>query len=51
MLATVFVPMLMTIGISPELTQVAYRIGDSTTNSITPLNSTWSSSLSSCSST
>ncbi len=38
MLATVFVPMLMTLGISPELTQVAYRIGDSTTNSITPLN-------------
>ena len=38
MLATVFVPMLMTIGISPELTQVAYRIGDSTTNAITPLN-------------
>jgi len=38
MLATVFVPMLMTIGISPELTQVAYRIGDSTTNAISPLN-------------
>lgn len=38
MLATVFVPMLMTIGISPEMTQVAYRIGDSTTNAITPLN-------------
>ena len=38
MLATVFVPMLMTLGISPEMTQVAYRIGDSTTNAITPLN-------------
>jgi aminobenzoyl-glutamate transport protein len=38
MLATVFVPMFMTIGISPELTQVTYRIGDSITNSITPLN-------------
>ncbi|MFT5286218.1 MAG: aminobenzoyl-glutamate transport protein [Planctomycetota bacterium] len=38
MLATVFVPMFMTIGISPELTQVTYRIGDSVTNSITPLN-------------
>ncbi len=38
MLATVFVPMLMTIGISPEMTQVAYRIGDSTTNAISPLN-------------
>jgi aminobenzoyl-glutamate transport protein len=26
------------IGISPELTQAAYRIGDSVTNIITPLN-------------
>lgn len=39
MLAPVFVPMLMTAGVAPELTQVAYRIGDSVTNSITPLNS------------
>jgi len=38
MLATVFVPMFMTLKISPELTQVTYRIGDSVTNSITPLN-------------
>jgi len=38
MLATVFVPMFMTLGISPELVQVSYRIGDSCTNSITPLN-------------
>jgi aminobenzoyl-glutamate transport protein len=29
--------MLMTLGISPELTQAAYRIGDSSTNIITPL--------------
>ncbi len=29
--------MLMSIGISPELTQAAYRIGDSTTNIISPL--------------
>jgi aminobenzoyl-glutamate transport protein len=36
--APIFVPMLMLVGISPELTQVAYRIGDSTTNIITPLN-------------
>jgi aminobenzoyl-glutamate transport protein len=28
---------LMQIGISPELTQAAYRIGDSSTNIITPL--------------
>jgi aminobenzoyl-glutamate transport protein len=38
MLAPVFVPMLMVASISPELTQAAYRIGDSVTNSITPLN-------------
>jgi len=37
-LAPVFVPMLMQIGFSPELTQVAYRIGDSVTNIITPMN-------------
>ena len=34
----VFVPMFMQIGISPELTQAAYRVGDSVTNVITPLN-------------
>ena len=33
----VFVPMLMLLGYSPELAQAAYRIGDSTTNIITPL--------------
>jgi aminobenzoyl-glutamate transport protein len=37
-LAPVFVPMFMQVGISPELTQVAYRIGDSVSNVITPLN-------------
>ncbi len=37
-LAPVFVPMLMQAGISPELTQAAYRVGDSVTNVITPLN-------------
>lgn len=36
--APIFVPMFMLVGISPELTQAAYRIGDSTTNIITPLN-------------
>ena len=30
--------MFMLIGIRPEMTQTAYRIGDSTTNIITPLN-------------
>lgn len=36
--APIFVPMFMLIGIRPELTQVAYRIGDSVSNVITPLN-------------
>ena len=37
LLAPIFVPMLMSLGISPDLTQAAYRVGDSTTNIITPL--------------
>jgi aminobenzoyl-glutamate transport protein len=36
-MAPVFVPMFMLLGYSPELTQVAYRIGDSTTNIISPM--------------
>ncbi len=36
-MAPVFVPMLMLLGYSPELTQAAYRIGDSFTNILTPL--------------
>lgn len=36
-LAPVFVPMFMIVGITPEATQLIYRIGDSTTNMITPL--------------
>jgi Putative p-aminobenzoyl-glutamate transporter len=36
--APVFVPMLMQAGVSPELTQAAYRVGDSVTNGITPFN-------------
>jgi len=36
-LAPVLVPMLMQLGISPEWTQAAYRLGDSMTNPITPL--------------
>ncbi len=36
--APVFVPMFMQVQISPELTQLAYRIGDSVSNVITPLN-------------
>jgi aminobenzoyl-glutamate transport protein len=37
LLAPIFVPMLMQVGLAPELTQAAYRIGDSTANIITPL--------------
>jgi len=37
MLAPVLVPMLMLLGISPEMTTAAYRMGDSVTNPITPL--------------
>lgn len=37
LLAPIFVPMLMQLGISPDLTQAAYRVGDSSTNIITPL--------------
>ncbi len=37
LLAPIFVPMLMQLGISPDLAQAAYRVGDSTTNIITPL--------------
>jgi aminobenzoyl-glutamate transport protein len=38
LISTVFVPIFAGVGISPELTQAAYRIGDSVTNTITPLN-------------
>jgi aminobenzoyl-glutamate transport protein len=39
LMAPVFVPMLMLVGYPPELTQVAYRIGDSCTNVISPMMS------------
>jgi aminobenzoyl-glutamate transport protein len=38
-MAPVFIPMFMLLGTSPELVQVAYRIGDSTTNIISPMMS------------
>ncbi len=38
-LAPVVVPMFMLLGISPEMTTAAYRMGDSYTNIITPLMS------------
>ena len=37
-LAPVFVPMLMLMGFNPACTQVVYRIGDSITNPLSPLN-------------
>ena len=38
-MAPIFVPMMYNLELSPALTQVAYRIGDSSTNIITPLMS------------
>jgi aminobenzoyl-glutamate transport protein len=38
-LAPIAIPMFMMVGLSPELTTAAYRIGDSVVNIITPLNS------------
>ncbi len=38
-MAPVFIPMFMLLGYSPELVQTAYRIGDSTTNIISPMMS------------
>ena len=36
-MAPVFVPLFVLLGFTPEGTQVIYRIGDSSTNIITPL--------------
>lgn len=36
-MAPILVPMLMLLGISPEMATAAYRVGDSATNIITPL--------------
>lgn len=38
LLAPIFVPMFMLLGYSPEIVQGAYRVGDSCTNIISPLN-------------
>jgi aminobenzoyl-glutamate transport protein len=37
LIGAIMVPMLMALGVSPDLTQAAYRVGDSSTNIITPL--------------
>lgn len=39
LMAPVFIPMFIALGYSPEFVQVAYRIGDSTTNIIAPMMS------------
>jgi aminobenzoyl-glutamate transport protein len=39
LMAPVFVPMFMLLGYPPEVTQVAYRVGDSVTNVISPMMS------------
>jgi aminobenzoyl-glutamate transport protein len=36
--APIFVPLLMQFGVTPEAVLAAYRVGDSPTNAITPLN-------------
>jgi aminobenzoyl-glutamate transport protein len=36
-MAPIFVPMFMLLGISPEMTQAAYRVGDSPINILTPM--------------
>lgn len=36
-ISPIIVPMLMILGVSPEMSTAAYRVGDSTTNIITPL--------------
>lgn len=37
LMAPIFIPMLFLLGVDPESAQMAYRIGDSSTNIITPL--------------
>jgi aminobenzoyl-glutamate transport protein len=39
LMAPVFIPMFMLLGFSPEVTQTAYRVGDSVTNIISPMMS------------
>jgi aminobenzoyl-glutamate transport protein len=39
LMAPVFIPMFMLLGYSPEVTQTAYRVGDSVTNIISPMMS------------
>jgi aminobenzoyl-glutamate transport protein len=36
--APIFVPLFFQLGLSPAITQMAFRIGDSTTNIVSPLS-------------
>lgn len=47
-MAPVAVPMLMLLGVSPEMTTAAYRVGDVVTNLISPLNAYFILSLIYC---
>ena len=38
LMAPVIVPMMMYVGVSPEVSQMLFRIGDSPTNIITPMS-------------
>jgi aminobenzoyl-glutamate transport protein len=40
MMSSVFVPMLMLLGYSPEAIQAAYRLGDAVTNIVSPCSRT-----------
>ena len=42
LIGAVMVPMLMELGVSPDFTQAAYRVGDSSTNIITPVDAIFS---------
>ena len=47
-MAPVLVPMLMAVGISPELTQASYRVSDSAMNIVTPMFSFYPLIISYC---
>jgi aminobenzoyl-glutamate transport protein len=47
-MAPVATPMMMLLGISPEMTTAAYRVGDSVTNLISPLNAYFVLTLTFC---
>jgi len=38
LMAPVFVPLFMLLGVDPDVTQAGYRVGDSVSNIVTPLN-------------